>query len=287
MDFGFGAKGGSADHGLSYYPLGLQVTLTVKTFDPTVDLVPQITSVEQSEIYVPVTVIDPGPTVTSGGSSGASITMSLGGDPYALDLAAVQDPTGDQLVTTEVTWGDSGTNEVPQDFAADLVPTHYYQSPGTYTVTASVVDEDGDSNAVPYTTTVNVVFDATSLSPGSAYAIDQGQGVSLFGAAAGSPTGFEWIVNGQNAGAGTAGAFNSQTESVSDSLTLTWAELKSLGVTGSQARTASMSSYVPTTRAPRPRSLRTRRSWSSPTSGRPRPSRIADQSTRARRRRSV
>ncbi len=232
VDFGFGLKGGSGDHGLSYYPLGLQVTLTVKTFDPTVDLVPQITSIEQSEIYVPVTVIDPGPTVTSGGSSGASTTMSLGGDPYALDLAAVPDPTGDQLVTTEVTWGDSGSNEVPQDFAADLVPTHYYQSPGTYTVTANVVDQDGDSNAVPYTTTVKVVFDATSLSPGSAYAIDQGQGVSLVGAAAGSPGGFEWIVNGQNAGAGTAGAFNSQTESVSDSLNLTWAELKSLGVTG-------------------------------------------------------
>ena len=158
--------------------------------------------------------------------------MSLGGNPYALDLAAVQDPTGDQLVTTEVTWGDSGTSEVPQEFAAQLVPTHYYQSPGTYAVTATVVDEDGDSNPVPYTTTVNVVFDATSVSPGSAYAINQGQGVSLVGAAAGSPTGFEWIVNGKNAGAGTAGAFNSQTESVSDSLNLTWAALQSLGVTG-------------------------------------------------------
>ena len=152
--------------------------------------------------------------------------------PYSLGLSAVPDPTGDQLVTTEVTWGDGGPNEVPQDFAAQVVPTHFYQSPGTYTVTTTVVDEDGDSNPVPFTTTVKVVFDATSLSPGSAYAINQGQGVELVGAAAGSPTAFQWIVNGKNAGAGTADPFNSQTESVTDRLTLTWAELQSLGVTG-------------------------------------------------------
>ncbi|MBI2478372.1 MAG: hypothetical protein HYV60_06945, partial [Planctomycetia bacterium] len=222
VDFGFAAKGGGE------YRVPLRVTRTFRTFDPATDLLPQVTSVQQSDSEVTVTVNDTAPVaIVNGGQAEANHAVRLGGAPFALPLNSDgNDPTGDAIVQWTVTWVDGEPSETID--AANLA-THFYQRPGRYETIVTGLDEN-NKQTQQVTTHVNVTFDAASLDPGAAYAIKEGQGVVLQGAAAGSPASVIWLVNGNEAGAGVSQAFDAQTNSMTNRLSLSWSDLQALGV---------------------------------------------------------
>ncbi len=221
VDFGFAAQGGGQ------YRVPLRVTRTIKTFNPELNPKPQI-QVQQSDSEVTVTVNDTAPVaVVNAGQPEAAHVVRLGGAPFSIDLATGgNDPTGDEIVSWMVTWADGETAET---FDADTVATHFYSRPGRYEVTVTGVDNNGQQTQ-PVTTNVDVTFDSAAVTAGGAYAINEGDGVVLQGIAAGLPDSFSWMVNGNDAGAGTSLPFDPQTQSVTNRITLTWAELQALGV---------------------------------------------------------
>ncbi len=220
IDFGYDTKGGGE------FRVPLRVTRTFSTFDPAIDQVPRVTNVQQSDSEVTVTVSDTPPVVVINNAN-TNFTVRLGGVPFALDLSRAGDPTNDQVVRWTVGWENGAASEI---FDAQQSVNHFYQRPGNYEVTVTGLDEN-DRQSPSVKTQVHVAFDAQSLSPGTAYNINEGQEIALQGAAAGVPDSLRWFVNGRDAGAGVSQPYNSQSQSVTNALTLTWTSLKQLGVT--------------------------------------------------------
>ncbi len=140
------------------------------------------------------------------------------GVPYAVTFAAGTDPGDDRVTSFAVNWGD-GTTQAFGSGAAGA--THVYTTPGDFTVTVSVTDEDGSSSAAR---PVQARPGAASVSAGGPYALDEGTGLTATAAAAGTPVRYEWDLRDD----GTVDAVTT-----TPTLSRTWAELVAAGVTNS------------------------------------------------------
>jgi len=135
-------------------------------------------------------------TITSLGGTGAPTITGVTG-PTSLAVGAIgtwslniQNPTG-SYVTTSVTWGDTGNGYVNQaapqttyaQGASTLTFTHAYIAAGTYTVTFTVSNENGQQNTTTETVYVsgtgsNGAPSVSYITPSSGY---PGQLVTIYG----------------------------------------------------------------------------------------------------------
>ncbi|MFT5527534.1 MAG: Ca2+-binding RTX toxin-like protein [Pirellulaceae bacterium] len=102
------------------------------------------------------TIANVAPTITvtgdAGGDEGASVTLNLG---------AIDDPGSDTVVDWIVAWGDGNT----ETFNAGGDVTHIYDDNGDFTITVSLVDEDGTfADVASQSVTVDNVTPTASIS---------------------------------------------------------------------------------------------------------------------------
>ncbi|MCG8602326.1 MAG: PKD domain-containing protein, partial [Verrucomicrobiales bacterium] len=205
--------------------LPLRVTYTEFHFDKDEALIEQdgaTFTFQESDDEVTVTVSDALPTLDVTGPS--NYEVSLVDTPFELKLDYT-DPGNDEIVSWTVNWGD-GTSDSYQSEPRAL---HQYRLPGVYQTSVVAVDDDGNvisQDTVEVTVTfgpdavaANTLLLDSEITNG-AYTINEGSGLTLSGAAAGTPDvgSFSWKVNGVDVGTG-------------ESLDLTWDDLLAAGVT--------------------------------------------------------
>ncbi|WP_075087549.1 PKD domain-containing protein [Verrucomicrobium spinosum] len=222
VDFGFS----NADIvGAIEKRLPLRITRVEQHFDVEGQLIlqnEQSRIIEESDDEVTITVTDALPTLKVTGP--AQFEVSLVNKPYKLDLK-YSDPGGDIIKTWTVNWGD-GTSST---YRSEPNAIHQYDRPGVYQTSVVAVDDDGNVLS-QQTVQVTVSFGPDSVAVNKAllgseitngtYVTQEGAGIALQGAAAGTPDAdsFVWRVNGHVAGSG-------------QNLNLTWANLVAMGVT--------------------------------------------------------
>ncbi len=97
-----------------------------------------------------VTVNNVAPTVNAGVDQNVNV-----GDTVSLDPATFTDPGGDDTHTAMIDWGD-GTVEAGtvNQGVGTVSGSHVYTAPGTYTVTVTVIDDDGGQSSDTFTVIV-------------------------------------------------------------------------------------------------------------------------------------
>jgi PKD repeat protein len=100
------------------------------------------------------------------------------GDTVSLNPATFTDPGTADTHSATIDWGDGTVEAGTVNQAANTVSgSHVYADNSNYTVTVTVMDDDGESNSDSFTMTVNNV--APTVDAGSNQNVNQGDTVSL------------------------------------------------------------------------------------------------------------
>ncbi len=126
-----------------------------------------ITATDSDSAYTEVTfalvVGNVVPTLTVSGAAAVVID-----EQYSLTLGALLDPGADTLASYTIDWGD-GTAVATYDVPTDGLPqgnyTHMYEVLGTYTISVTLIDEDGTHPLAPLS--VEVLLGVTIDGPAS------------------------------------------------------------------------------------------------------------------------
>lgn len=112
-------------------------------------VVTDVTGLSDSDTLL-VTVDNVAPMVEAGADQTAEV-----GDTVSLDPATFSDPGAADTHTATINWGDGTIEAGTVDQANDTVSgSHVYSQAGVYTVTVTVVDDDGGEDSDSFTVTI-------------------------------------------------------------------------------------------------------------------------------------
>ncbi len=150
---------------------------------------------------------DVAPVVNLNGDTGARAGAALTIGFSTTDVAA------DIPVSWGLDWGDGSSESLG---AGSATARHSYAEPGDYTITVSVLDDDGVSASSQQLVTIT----APLLSAGGAYSIAEGEALDLLASVSGTPTSVAWDLDNDGLFDDASGA----------SVSVSWATLVALGI---------------------------------------------------------
>ncbi|MCA9169329.1 MAG: hypothetical protein KDB23_16760 [Planctomycetales bacterium] len=159
-------------------------------------------------------VLDVAPTI----NLTADATVQVG-DTYEVEFSAA-DPGDDAIIKWLVNWGDGTLQEYGSGVSS---AQHIYETPETYDVVVSVIDDESTPDvAATVTRQVAAFVNVSNLNAGI-YSIKEGESLHLAGSVVGQPISVSWDLNGD-------GTFGDATQL---NAVLDWAtDLAALGIDG-------------------------------------------------------
>ena len=169
--------------------------------------------------FATLTVKNTAPTL----SVNAPPTATLG-VPYTITIDGTE--VGSSPITGwRVDWGNGTVVDLPSDATS---ATYTYGAAGTENITVTATDSNG-SYQYPNAIHVTVSAGAETLDAGGPYTVQAGSSVVLTATTQGTPTSFQWDINGDGVYTDVAGSVPAPVNGVTTSrATLTWANLQSL-----------------------------------------------------------
>ncbi|MCA9151609.1 MAG: PKD domain-containing protein, partial [Planctomycetales bacterium] len=141
------------------------------------------------------------------------------GDTHEVEFSAA-DPGDDAIIKWLVDWGDGTLQEYGSGVAS---AQHIYETPETYDVVVSVVDDESTPDVAATTTKQVAAFVNVSNVNAGMYSIKEGESLHLAGSVVGQPISVSWDLNGD-------GTFGDATQL---NAVLDWAtDLAALGIDG-------------------------------------------------------
>ena len=159
-------KGFGLDDGYEVYGIALRIT--------------NVTSEVSNDAFSTITIEKAPPEITLTGGLAAEV-----GQEFTIGFSAT-DWGDDTILQWAVDWGDGTEDALASDAEA---ATHTYLATGDFNIEVTATDEDGS-----YVRNMLVRAVAAQPDPGGPYQIREGQNLSLYAAAPGSPS-FAWDLN--------------------------------------------------------------------------------------------
>ena len=169
--------------------------------------------------FTTLTVTNTAPTLTVNAPPTATL-----GVPYTITISGAE-VGSDPITGWQVKWGDGTVVNLPSDTTS---ATYTYGATGTENITVTATDANG-SYQYPNAIHVNVSAGAQSIDASGPYTVLAGSNVVLTATSQGTPTSFQWDVNGNGVYTDATGNVPAPVNGVTTSqATLTWANLQSL-----------------------------------------------------------
>ena len=169
--------------------------------------------------YAQLTIANTAPTLTVNAPSTATL-----GVPYTITFSAAE-VGSDPITGWQVNWGDGTVASLPSDATS---ATNTYGATGTENVTVTAFDANG-SYTYPNAIHVTVSAGAQTINDGGPYSVQAGDSLTLTATTQGTPTSFQWDINGNGVFTDATGSVPAPVNGVTTShATLTWAALQSL-----------------------------------------------------------
>jgi len=183
----------------------------------------RVQSTSSTVIAYSILTIQPvAPTVMVSGSATATA-----GVPYTINFSGQEVAGANYGITGWViNWGDGNTSTLPREATS---ATHTYTTTGSDTIEVTAADPYFAATTVQQSVTVSL--GAQSASAGGPYTISTGSSLVLTATAIGSPTAFNWDINGDGNFSDASGTTTSAAGGYSTSqVVVSWAQLQALGI---------------------------------------------------------